>query len=438
MNRQILRLAIPNILSNLTVPLLSSVDTALVGRLDDTHFLGAVAVGSAMFSFIYWGFGFLRMGTTGLTAQAFGEKNQPEMSLILARALVVAGISALLLMAVQVPAAKLSFYLIDASTDVEHFASRYFYIRMTAAPATLALFVLNGWFLGMQNAKFPLYLSVFVNLTNIVFSVIFVRFFAMNSDGVALGTVCAQYLSLIAGLFLLFRGYQPDWRSVSRSAIFKSETFRRYLQINRDIFIRTICLVFALAYFTAQSAEFGDDLLAVNTILMQLLLILAYGTDGFAFAAESLIGKFIGERNRKSLREVIRLSFFWSMGLGAITSCFYYIFYLDLIFIFTDKTHLADLAMPFIGWVAIAPLINGFSYIWDGIFIGATDGKALRKAMLICTFIFYLPVYWLFRDVLGNHALWLAMTIFMLARGVSLWIYAKFRMRIWLSTAGDN
>ncbi|MCB0742687.1 MAG: MATE family efflux transporter, partial [Ignavibacteriae bacterium] len=235
-----------------------------------------------------------------------------------------------------------------------------------------------------------------------------------------------------AGLFLLFRGYQPDWRSVTRSAIFKSDTFRRYLQINRDIFIRTICLVFALAYFTAQSAEFGDDLLAVNTILMQLLLILAYGTDGFAFAAESLIGKFIGERNRKSLREVIRLSFFWSMGLGAITSCFYYIFYRDLIFIFTDKTHLTDLAMPFIGWVAIAPLINGFSYIWDGIFIGATKTREMLISMIMSVLVFFLPSYYITKDVFGNHSIWFALTIFMVMRGLTLSIFyfTKFKKQL--------
>ena len=232
MNKQILRLAIPNILSNLSVPLLSVVDTALVGHLDGLHFLGAVALGSMIFNFIYWGFGFLRMGTTGLTAQAYGNDDQPKANTTLYRALLIAIISALALLLLASPIAMLSFYLIDGSAEVETYAKSYFFIRIWAAPATLLLFVVHGWFLGMQNARFPLYLSLTVNSLNIVFSVFFVQVLGWNADGVAMGTVCAQYFGLLmAGLMLLYR-YRPYLTALRIGDILQQEAMKQFLSLN--------------------------------------------------------------------------------------------------------------------------------------------------------------------------------------------------------------
>ncbi len=432
-NRQILHLAIPNILSNLSVPLLSAVDTALVGRLEGAYYLGAVAVGSTLFNFIYWGFGFLRMGTTGMVAQFYGKRDQQLIILTLIRAILLGLIIALLLILMQFAIAEISFYLINASPEVERFARSYFYIRIFAAPATLTLLAFHGWFLGMQNARFPLYLSVFVNLINIFFSVIFVRFLHLNSDGVALGTVIAQYLGVGMAIFLFLKHYRHYLDKLSQKAIWQLQALKRFLFINSDIFIRTLCLVFVYAFFTAKSAEFGDDLLAVNSILMQLLMVVAYGIDGFAFSAESLVGKFVGAKNISHLRLVIHNCFIWSMGIGVITAVVYFVFFQQLLLIFTDKIAWIKLANNYMIWIVAAPLINGFCFIWDGIFIGATDGKALRNTMLFCTFAIFLPTFWLFRETLQNHSLWLAMTLFMLFRGVTLWIYALHRLPHWIA-----
>ncbi|HGY56967.1 MAG TPA: MATE family efflux transporter [Caldithrix abyssi] len=424
LNKQIIRLAVPNIISNLSVPLLSTVDTIIVGHLPGIWFIGAVAVGSMIFNFIYWGFGFLRMGTTGLTAQEYGAGRQQESVMILARALLVALTGGVLLMLLQFPIAHLAFWLVEASSIVEHFASRYFYIRIYAAPATLALYALQGWFLGMQNARYPLYLIVLTNLLNIGFNYLFAIGLGMNSDGVALGTVCAQYIGAAAGMVLLRRSYAGHVRLFESKLLFRIEAMRRFLAVNRDIFLRTLVLVFAFSFFTAKSAEFGDLVLAANTILIQLWMIMAYGIDGFAFAAESLVGKFLGRGDLGQLKRVIRTIFYWGMGLSLPFSLIYFFFDQAILAVFTDKTQVIDVALSFMIWTIIAPPINSVSYLWDGIYIGATATAAMRNTAFIATFLFFLPVYYIGRGLWGNHGLWLALTLFMIVRGLSLQILA--------------
>lgn len=433
LNQQVLQLAIPNILSNLAIPLLSSVDTALVGHLQGLEYLGAVAVGGMIFNFIYWGFGFLRMGTTGLTAQAFGNKDQHEASLILVRALFIAGIIATLLLLLQVPLASLSFFLVKASPDVEVYAKSYFYIRIFAAPATLGIYAIQGWFLGMQNAKFPLYMALVINLSNIFFSVFFVKALGMKSDGVAMGTVCAQYIGLILSIILFKWKYASYLKNINFKVAIESKALKRFMSVNGDIFIRTICLVFVFSYFTAASAAFGDDILAANTILMQFWTILAYGIDGFAYAAESLVGKFVGAKDLKSLKNIIFTLFIWSGGMGVTFSAAFWMFDTQLLSIYTDKENIIKLASQYIWWTIFAPLINGICFIWDGVFLGATDTKALRNSMLICTFLVFIPLFFLLKAQLGNTALWLAMTLFMVSRGVTLSFFAQKRIKTWVS-----
>lgn len=425
MNKKILRLAIPNILSNLSIPLLSSVDTIVVGHLDNAAYLGAIAVGSMIFNFLYMGMGFLRMGTTGLTAQANGSKNEEETILVLGRAISVALASAVMFLLAQVLIASVSFAIVKGSAEVELFASEYFFIRIWAAPATLSLYAFHGWFLGMQNAKYPLYLSLFVNIANIIFNLVFIYQFGMTSDGVALGTVIAQYLGLLLAIFLFLKKYKYYLKHVIVKKIFKLQPLKKFFQINLDILIRTLALIFAFSFFTAKSAEFGEHILAANTILINLWMIIAYGVDGFAYAAESLVGNFFGAGDYQKLKKVIRYSFYWGLGMAAVFSLIYWIGSEHIVELFTNNKTVILIGLQFYTWTIFAPLINSFCFIWDGIYIGATATKPMRNSLLFSTLIVFLPAFYLTNDLIGNHSLWLAMTLFMVARGAALFIYSK-------------
>ena len=378
-----------------------------------------------IFNFLYWGFGFLRMGTTGLTAQAYGNNHNNEMINILGRAILVALASGLVLILFQWPVSQLAFYLIDASEDVEIHARIYFNIRIYAAPATLSLYAFHGWFLGIQNARYPLYLTLIVNFLNIVCNLVFIKIFHMAADGVALGTVLAQYFGMIIAFYLMFRKFPQLLRKIAISKILNIPALKRFFAVNLDILIRTILLIFAFAFFIAKSAEFGDDVLAANTILMQFWNILAFGIDGFSFAAESIIGKYVGAKDKAGLLKAIRYIFIWGMGLAICYSIIYLIFGKAIIGIFTDKNTLVLLTFSYLGWTLIAPLINSVCYIWDGIYIGATASVAMRNSTIVATLLVFLPAYFITKPIFGNHGLWLSMTLFMLARGLTLSLMAQ-------------
>jgi len=424
-NKKILKLAIPNILSNLSVPLLSSVDTAVMGHLTSPVYLGAIALGSMIFNFIYWGFGFLRMGTTGLTAQAFGGKNNPEISSILFRSLFISLTIGILLIAFQYPISSLSFYLVNGSADVENLALKYFDIRIFAAPATLSLYALHGWFLGVQNSRFPLYISLFVNVFNIILNLTFVYLFNMNVDGVAWGTLISQYLGVFLSVFLLIKYYKNFFGKFHLDTLINKEKIKKFFQINTDIFLRTLLLIFTISFFTAKSAEYNNDILAANFILLQLWLIISYGVDGFAFAAESLVGKFVGAKDKSNLKKVIKNSFAWGIGIGIVLSLVYFIFSREILSLYTNQSKVIEIALGFMIWIVVAPVINSISFIWDGIYIGATATREMLFSMIVSTLIFFLPIYFLTKDVLGNHSIWLALTIFMVVRGLTLTFFAK-------------
>ncbi len=425
MNKRILKLAIPNIISNLSVPLLSSVDTAVLGHLPSPVYLGAIAIGSMIFNFIYWGFGFLRMGTTGLTAQVYGAKNNSEISSTLFRAVFISTILGISLIILQYPISYLSFYLIDGSTEVESLALKYFNIRIFAAPATLSLYALHGWFLGVQNSKYPLYVSLFVNILNIILNLTFVYGFEMNVEGVALGTVISQYLGVFLSVFLLYKYYKKYISEFSYRIIIQKEKIKKFFKVNLDIFLRTLLLIFTISFFTAKSAEFNDEILAANFILLQLWLIVAYGVDGFAFAAESLVGRFKGAQDSFNLKKVIKYSFQWGIGLGIIVSLVYLFFNKQILALYTNQNNVIQIAQNFIIWIVIAPVINSISFIWDGIYIGATATREMLISMAVSTLIFFLPIYFITNDILGNHSIWLALTMFMVIRGLTLTILSK-------------
>ena len=419
MNKQIIRLAVPNIISNLSVPILGAVDIALMGRLASEQYLGAVAIGAAIFNMLYWGFGFLRMSTTGLTAQAHGANHQRESILILTRGLFVALAVSVLLILSRSLIANISFHLIDASTEVERLARQYFYIRIYAAPAALSIFVFHGWFLGVQNARYPMILTILMNVLNIGLNLIFVQAMGMKSNGVALGTVIAQYLGLVCAVLLYARKHRDRLEGWNLKEALYLPDLKRFFAISGDIFIRTLCLVFSHTFFTAKSAAVSDIILAVNTILLQFIYLLAYAVDGFAFAAESIIGKYKGAVDTRNLRAAVRHVFIWGICLAGFFSAIYGLFGHPLLYVFTNKTDIVKGALPYLIWIALSPIINAVAYLWDGIFIGVTASKPLRNAMIASTFVVFLPAYYLLKP-LGNHGLWLALTLYSVARGLTL------------------
>jgi len=426
LNKQVLRLAIPNILSNLTVPLLGAVDTAVLGHLDSEIYLGAIAMGSIIFNFIYWGLGFLRMGTTGLTAQAYGANDKEESFLVLNRAMLVSVSMGLLILLLSIPIEMLSFKLLAPTAEVENLARTYYRIRIMGAPAALAVIALNGWFLGMQNARIPMIITIVQNLANIGLNLFFVYEMDMASDGVAWGTLIANYLALILAAFFLFTAfrkhiYVPRWKDVT----FIPELKRFYL-VNRDLFIRTLCLIFVFAFFTARADQEGNTFLAMNYILLQYMHILSYGIDGFANAAESLVGKFYGAGDRDDLKRSIKLSFRWGLGMACVYMLVFFLFRNQLVPLFTNLEEVIDAAQPFLIWLILMPIPNSIAFVWDGIFIGLTDSKSMRNSMFVATFLVFLPTYYLTYPYLANHALWLAMLAVMIARALILtWMSRK-------------
>lgn len=424
MNRKILNLAIPNIISNLSVPLLGAVDTALVGHMEEAYYLGAIALGGMIFNFIFWGFGFLRMGTTGLTAQAFGDENKTKSIMTLARALVVAGIFSLLILLLQVWIADLSFWLVEASPEVEHYTRIYFNIRIYTAPATLGLYAINGWFLGMQNARYPMVVTIVLNSLNVALDIYFVYSLGMHVDGVAFGTLIARYTGLLLAVVLLIGKYRAWMKGYIHKLLLEVKALKKFFSVNRDIFIRTLCLIFTFSFFTAKSASFGDVILAANSILLQLWMMVSYGIDGFAYAAESLIGRYTGAGQQKRVSLAVKYCFIWGTGIGFLASLIYAVFNIHILYIFTDQKEVIDAAMIYFLWTIAGPMVSSFSYIWDGIFIGATATGPMRDSMIIATMGIFLPVYAVGVYYFGNHALWLALTLFMIGRGTTLTLYA--------------
>lgn len=420
MNKKILNLAVPNVISNLSVPLLGVVDTALVGHLDEVYYLGALAVGGMIFNFLFWGFGFLRMGTTGLTAQEYGKRDRTGIMMMLARVQFLALIIGAALILLKEPIAMLSFWVIQSGPEVQKYALEYYDIRIFTAPAVLALYGINGWFLGMQNAKFPMIVTIVLNLLNLGLNIYFIHVLGMHVNGVAWGTVISTYLALAlaAGLFIYqYRRYIGHY--VKKMLIDRVE-IRRFFSVNRDIFIRTVCLIFTFSFFTAKSAEQGDLILAANTILLQLWMVAAYGIDGFAYAAESMIGKYKGMKNSVLLKKAVYYNLAWGLSIGLAGTVIYGLFDQQILNIFTDKQDVIDLALSVVFWTVLAPFISSVCYILDGVFIGATETKPMRNTMLAATFLFFLPVYYAGTALFGVHGLWLAMVLFMAVRGVAL------------------
>lgn len=416
MNKEILRLAIPNIISNISVPLISSVDTALMGHLSAQH-LAAVGLSAMVFNFIYWNFGFLRMGTTGMTAQAFGKKDRSEMIHSFFRAFILALIISVLVLLFQYPLLlffKQFFHISEAQNEL---VGLYFYIRILDAPATLGLIVLMGWFFGMQNAIFPLMLTILINIINIASSYYFVYYQGWGIAGVAYGTIIAQYSGLAFALLLFAYKYRYLLKDFQRSVLLEVQAFSRFLNVNRDIFIRTFSLSLAFAFFYSQSSYISELTLAANTVLLQFLNWMSFGVDGFAYAAESLVGKYKGAERKKETLRAVRLSFVWGMALALTYSLGYTFAGMELLQLFTNQEEVIQLAHQFLIWMIILPILGTPCYIWDGIFVGLTATKSMRNSMILAAITYFL-LYYFSIGPLGNHGLWLAMMSFLIVRGL--------------------
>ncbi len=415
------------ILSNVSVPLLGMVDTGVTGHLDSPVYLGAVAVGSMVFSFLYTGVNFLRMGTTGIAAQRFGADDADGLRTSLGQAVIVALGIALLLLALQWPIATLAMTLVGADPSVEANALDYFFIRIWSAPGTLANMVLIGWFLGLSNARVPLLIFLVVNVTNIVLDLLFVIVLGMKVDGVALASVIAEYAGLAVGLWHVARALKQTGGHWSAPQLLELREYAAFFAVNANLFVRTIALIFAIAFVTAQGARMGEVVLAANAIMMNFQNLTSFGLDGFAHAAEALVGRAVGERRRDAFVAAVRVSLKWSLIFAACFAILYAVGGPLLIAILTDLPEIRSAAMRYLPWMIVSPLISVWSFLYDGVYVGATRAREMRDIMLISTFVVFLPAWYLLTG-LGNHGLWLAFMLFLASRGVGMHVLYKRRV----------
>jgi len=424
LNREILRLAIPNIVSNISIPLLGIVDTALMGREVDSAYIGAIALGGVIFNILYWGFGFLRPGITGLTAQAFGSKDINKCYEYFLQAFSISLIFGLGLLFFGKSIANFSYSLMNGSDMLKALSKEYFSIRILAAPAVIALFAFKGWFFGMQNSIAPMVLTIVSNLINIVLSWYLVSFCNMDIEGVAIGTVVAQYVSLLLAFGIFFYRYRLAVFHFINRETFRLKKMKRFLTVNRDMFIRNIGMIAVFTFFTNFAAGMGNDYLAINEILLQLFYFMSYSVDGFAYAAESLVGRFIGEAKGEWVLKVVKRSLLFGFAFGMAFAIAYILLGPMFIRIFTTNTTLIEEGSKFILPLAFVCIAGSFAFIWDGIFSGATASKELRNSMLLSTAMFFVG-FAIFKELWPEFAIWIAMILFMSSRSIYQWLFFK-------------
>ena len=430
MNRRILHLAIPSIVSNITVPLLGLVDVTIVGHLGATAYIGAIAVGGLLFNILYWNFGFLRMGTSGLTSQAYGRKEKDAEIRVLVQAVSVGLFSALAMLILQYPIERLAFRLLDTSAEVEQYAVSYFRICIWGAPAVLAQYGFTGWFIGMQNSRYPMYIAIVMNVINIVCSSCFVFLFGMKVEGVALGTVVAQYSGVMMAWWLWFYNYKELRGRITFRGSLQLIAMRRFFAVNRDIFLRTLCLIGVTTFFTSTGARQGDVILAVNTLLMQLFTLFSYIMDGFAYAGEALSGRYVGACNLVQLKRAVKALFGWGIGLSLVFTLLYGIGGENFLGLLTNDTIVIETAGHYFYWVLAIPLAGFAAFLWDGILIGATATRFMLWAMLVASGSFFV-IYYCFSGTTNNHMLWLAFLVYLALRGImqTLWSRKVFTLK---------
>ena len=430
LNREILRLAVPSILANITIPLVGIVDTAIVGHLSDAAAIGGIAIGTMLFDLLYWNFGFLRIGTSGLAAQACGRGDKDECRKILVQSLTLAGLATLFVWAIQWLFVNAVLAVVPCSEEAASIAREYFYVRIWAAPATLMLFTFKGWFIGMQDTRSPMATDILVNAVNMAAS----YYMAVNAGqgviGVAYGTIIAQYSGLLlACAFLVFKYGIIHIGIKEIRASMKWQEIRRMMSLNGNLFIRSLCFMVVYVGFSALMSQYGDVELAVGSIIMKLFMFFSFFVDGFAYAGEALVGKAFGEQSaisyqQSDIRKIIRLLFNWSIGVGLFFTAVYAVLGDESIAIMTSDSEVLAAAKPYMGWLIAMPLVSALAFMWDGVYVGATAGVQIRNAMIWAALAFatgYIVTFtWL-----GTQALYLAYFAHLIARVVYLTIERK-------------
>jgi MATE family multidrug resistance protein len=417
-------LAAPMILASITAPLVGLVGTGVIGHLDDAVYLAGVAVGAQVFSILFLGLNFLRMGTTGFAAQAFGSGNHARIRGSLGEAVLVALLLGLLLVLLQWPVREASIALLGPGERVATFAREYFDIRIWAAPAALFNFVAIGWLLGTQNARGPLLITLAINVTNVGLDLWFVLGLGMKVRGVAAGSLLAEITGAAVAAFLLARElrlYPSRW---DLAALFDYRAYAAHFRVNGNLFVRTLALMFVFSFVTAAGARMGSVVLAVNAILMNFQWLLSYALDGIANAAEALVGRAIGARDRRGVEVAVRRTLRWSALFAALFTAGYLAGGAGLVRLLTDLPEVRTEAARYLPWLIASPLISVWSFLYDGVYVGATRGREMRVVMTASALLVFLPTWFVFRE-LGNHAIWLAFTAFMAARGIGMHLWYR-------------
>ena len=426
MHKEILSLAIPSIVTNITVPLLGLVDVAIVGHMGDASYIGAIAVGTMMMNVICWLFGFLRMGTSGMTSQAYGRGDSKEAATILFQAIALGAAIGIVFVLFQPLLLRLFLFFMRPSDEIRAFASVYFHVCVFGLPAALVMYGLTGWFIGMQDTRTPMTVSIFQNIVNIMTSLLLVYVFGMKVEGVALGTLTAQYSGLLLALYILRRKYASHYQLLFSQFTLKpgdyssfsyKHTLNRFFRVNRDIFLRTLFLVAVNAAFTSVGSRQGDVILAVNTLLFQFFTLYSYIMDGFAYAGEAICGKYYGAGNAPSFHACIRRLFAWGVIMTVVYTAAYYFGANDILHVLSNEQTVIEASEPYLLWVALIPVAGMGAFIWDGVFIGITDSRGMLLSCFVAAIVFAI-ILSLFFTTMGNHALWLALLSYLLARGV--------------------
>ncbi len=428
MNKRILKIAVPAIATNITVPLLSLVDLAIAGHLGSVVYICAISVGGTLINMLYWTFGFIRMSTSGLTAQSFGAKNHSESIHLLLRSILIALSACLLIFLMKGVIQKYAFAYMNTAPEVEEAASYYFNLCVFGAPAVMCMYSIKGWFIGMQNSVYPMIIAISINVINILCSLLFVIGLDLGITGIAMGTLVAQYSGLALAFFLWKHKYSDLIPLISKQEVLDASKLKRIISLNGSIAIRTVCLTAVTTFFTLAGAKQGTTLLAVNTLLIQFFSIFSYFTDGFAYAGEALTGRYIGAKDPANLSKSIRYIFLWGLGLVVVFTFAYKFFSIDFLHVLTNEDATIFAAEDYLIWVVAIPICGFSAFLWDGIMVGATMAKGMVTAMVCATILFFL-LYNLLIGRIGNDGLWIAFLAYLSMRGIVQFIYFKIKQK---------
>lgn len=426
--KQVFKLALPSIISNITVPLLGIIDLTIVGHMGDVIYIGAIAIGTMIFNVLYWLFGFLRMGTSGMTSQALGRRDLTETMRLLVRSLTISTAIAATFIVFQLPIRWMALSIMQPTEQIAEQAAIYFSICIWGAPAMLGLYGLTGWFIGMQNTRIPMLVSIFQNIVNIVASVTFVFGFGMKIQGVALGTLTAQWTGFLLALYCWKRYYgrlaEYNWKD----DLFKRSTMVRFFAVNRDIFIRTLFLVGVNFFFISAGSRQGAIILSVNTLLMTLFTLFSYVMDGFAYAGEALSGKYYSAANKLAFDRVYNSLFAWGAIMAVVFTLVYAVGGNGFLMLLTNEAVVVQSAEAYFWWAVMIPIVSVSAFVYDGIFIGLTATRGMLVSSVVSALVFF-ALYLALQTYLGNHALWLAFIVYLGLRGGIQWfLYRRMHL----------